>query len=484
MQERPIIVGAGPAGLTLAWLLRKQHPIILEKASQIGGCHSVRRVDGKFSEHGPRVYSSNYVTTAKLLNDLGADFESLFTPYKFSPASIGGKTIGSLRASEIFQLAITYTLSIINPQRYKNYSMQEYCKDFSPETIEYFDRMCRLTDGAGLSNYSVYKFLQLVNQNFGYQFYQPKQPNDEGLFKIWGEALLREGVEIILNANVERLIFATSRQIAGVEATVNGRVQKYQSSTVILAVPPNVIGNLCEDGSFTPASGRSLKDWVKDNSYIDYCTVTFHWKDKLNIDSVWGFPATEWGIASVVLSDYFTPENTEGTIISVGITNVDAPVEIRGTKKTARSSSDTELIEETFRQLRKIYTLPQYDSAIIGSRIGAESAYIQSSQDPSILPSVGKVGGLYNAGTQNGESQYSFTSMETAVVNAVSLANKLGGEYFSIETQWTLNSRILFAVVILLVILVYFAVRHVPTKHTPQGNLTLFYDKKTTVHGA
>jgi hypothetical protein len=61
--------------------------------------------------------------------------------------------------------------------------------------------------------------------------------------------------------------------------------------------------------------------------------------------------------------------------------------------------------------------------------------------------------GLYNVGTQNGESVYSFTSMDTAVVNAVALAAKLGGEHFTIETQWTLNGRIFAAAMIILVVI-------------------------------
>jgi hypothetical protein len=441
---RPIIVGAGPAGLTLAWLLRKKRPIIIEKSAQIGGCHSVRRQKGQFSEHGPRVYSSTYVTTAKLLNDLGSDFNELFTPYKFAPASIGGKTLGSISAYEIFQLAVTYTSAVIWPTYYKNQSMREYCKDFLPETIDYFDRLCRLTDGAGLENYSVYKFLQLLNQNIGYQFYQPKSPNDEGLFKVWGDALAREGVEIILSAEVEKILYDMS--VTGV--VFNGKILR--SDTVILAVPPKVISKLCKDGVFNPVSGNTLSKWAIDNSYIDYCTITFHWNKKIDITSKWGFPATDWGIASLVLSDYF---NTNDTIISVGITRVDSPTKTAaGIYQTARNATDEILIAETFRQLNYIYALPQYDSAVIGSRIGSESAYIQSAADPSPLPSHGSITGLYNVGTQNGESQYSFTSMETAVVNAVALANKIGGEYFSIETQWTLNSRILFVVVVICII--------------------------------
>jgi hypothetical protein len=43
-------------------------------------------------------------------------------------------------------------------------------RGFSKEAINYMDRLCRLTDGAGYDKYTMFKFLQLGNQNFFYKF--------------------------------------------------------------------------------------------------------------------------------------------------------------------------------------------------------------------------------------------------------------------------------------------------------------------------
>jgi phytoene dehydrogenase-like protein len=67
-----IIVGSGPSSLTLAYHFSKlkKHCLILERDKDIGGCHSVRRVDNYFSEHGPRMYSNSFVNFINILNDM------------------------------------------------------------------------------------------------------------------------------------------------------------------------------------------------------------------------------------------------------------------------------------------------------------------------------------------------------------------------------------------------------------------------------
>ena len=97
-----IIVGAGPCGLTLAYLLGKagKKCIVLDQNDSIGGCHRVRRLNGMFTEHSPRVYLSNYINTIRLLQEMGHSFYDLFTPYKFSIFSIASQLLGHLKIKE------------------------------------------------------------------------------------------------------------------------------------------------------------------------------------------------------------------------------------------------------------------------------------------------------------------------------------------------------------------------------------------------
>ena len=81
MEYDYIIVGGGPSGMTLAWIFgsKNKKVLLIEKEAVLGGCHRVHRVDGYFSEHGPRIYSNSYVMFIKLLQNMNIDFFHIFS---------------------------------------------------------------------------------------------------------------------------------------------------------------------------------------------------------------------------------------------------------------------------------------------------------------------------------------------------------------------------------------------------------------------
>jgi cation diffusion facilitator CzcD-associated flavoprotein CzcO len=66
------IIGAGPCGIALAYALSLSNKriILIDRNSSLGGIHRVTRVQGLFTEHGPRIYSNSYVNTIELFNDM------------------------------------------------------------------------------------------------------------------------------------------------------------------------------------------------------------------------------------------------------------------------------------------------------------------------------------------------------------------------------------------------------------------------------
>ena len=172
-----IIIGSGPTGLTLATLFPKygKKCAIIEKESYIGGCHSVRRVDGLFSEHGPRIYIDNYFAFKKILTEIGTSFNDLFTKYNFGTTSSFSEIYDNLTIKE---LSIIFLHFINLNDSYKHISMNEFMVNynFSDNAKSFLDRIGKLTDGGDSSKYTLYNFLQIINQNFFYSIYQPKFP--------------------------------------------------------------------------------------------------------------------------------------------------------------------------------------------------------------------------------------------------------------------------------------------------------------------
>ena len=354
--------------------------------------------------------------------------------------------------NEIFQLTSAYIGRMLGLD-YTKTSMRDFTKNFTNKTIDYIDRLCVLTDGSKIDTYSVDKFLQLVNQQVAlHNLYQPRTPNDIGMFRIWKEQLVSLGVKIITNAKVVSLI-ADDTQIKGVkyvsnDSNANNKQLALYCDNVILAIPPRPLYELIS--KLRPQIPILQKSWVENNSYIDYITIEYEWDKKIQLESIWGFPATSWGVAHIVLSDYF--ENFPGTLISVGVTKVDSE---NSEGLTARNATKDQLKAEVLKQLKESYpNIPDPDSIVVGSYIGQETAYVRNASDPSFLPFELGIKGLYNAGTQNGKSQYAYTSMESAVVNAHALAHMIepNSKRFQIINAWTLNGVLLVILLIIIII--------------------------------
>jgi hypothetical protein len=230
---------------------------------------------------------------------------------------------------------------------------------------------------------------------------------------------------------------------------------------VVLAVPPKALAAILT-GSPEPVKGafgvlddtRPGKSWVSRVSYINDIPVTFHWGTALDVPRVWGFPKSDWGVVWVELSKYMDFQDPRSrTVFSVCATRVDAKSSRTG--KTLNESTQAEMIEEIFAQLAGSfpgYTLPRPDASILhpgvsqvgGQWVDADSAYMDSA---GVLPlcAQGKVPGLYNLGTQNGRASYSFTSMESAVSNALALAHELepsAKARFPLRRLWRLSDTI------------------------------------------
>ena len=183
---------------------------------------------------------------------------------------------------------------------------------------------------------------------------------------------------------------------------------------------------------------NTLHNWAKNNSYINDIPVSFHWNYKISLPLVWGFPKTDWGLAFIVVSDYLNADNNGGTVISTCSTFQDVKSNFTG--KTVNESNEDEFKTEMFRQLKISFAdLPNADRTIINpSVVHVNNKWIEDDSAfmglDYITPRISK--NLWFVGTQNGRSYYKFTSMESAITNALFALNEMEGLNVHIKAPW------------------------------------------------
>jgi hypothetical protein len=428
-----IIIGGGPTGLTLALHLSElgRKCLLVDKNSSLGGCHRVTRQDDYFTEHGPRVYSSAYVNAKEILKMIGTSWDDCFVPYRFNIADIQGQTFSSLNFREKFLLGMEFFALCLGVNK-KHTSIGEFMDKhkFSDNSKDYIDRICRLTDGAGSDRYTLFQFLQLFNQNVFNKLYQPSRPNDKGMFKIWEEKLKRNGVDIAKDCDVVQIQ----------DKMVVTNIGVFVGERILITVPPKPFLQL---STVSTVGGKSLYDiwsretgvdvavWATEMSYIIDIPISFHWSEKVDLEKVWGFPRDDWGIAFVVLTHYMSPEPMSKLLISTCITRVNAKSTVTG--KTAMESTEKEMVDEVFRQLKLSFpNLPDFNKAIVHKKTLQEedTAYVETNKQYHMPMSTGDSAHIYYIGTHNGNTYYSFTSMESAVTNALFALRQLEPDTF------------------------------------------------------
>ena len=471
-----IIIGGGPAGIACAQLLtenksqdRNLTVAIIDNSPGLGGCHRVIRQDGYFTEHGPRIYTGAYVNFKALLEQAGLEFNSLFVEYEYNVINLSRLFLTEFSAYEMGVFTLEFMKYILNTEYGRNVSLRTVTQNFSERSQSLIDRICRTIDGGTIDTYSINKFIRGVDDNVFYTFYQPRVPNDKGLFKVWGDILRNRGVDIFLSRKVETIEVMTG---ATPGVIVKSGEKVLFGKNVIMAIPPRHMYELLVRSRLIDVfvNESLMVDWVKRTDYIRYITITYHWDKAIDVPHQNRLGDTDWAISDIKLSHYMkniNDSNTEEFVISAAVVYLDKVSKF--TNKTADESTEEELIAETFRQIGERVGQPirMYDRAFInpnikkvdGLWVDTDTAFVNTYDNP--LPTFPfrshRYPNVYNVGTHNNVVHYHYTSLESAVTNAIMLCNTLNepnSRPFPIRSSVKLSSILQIVVVILLLVVV------------------------------
>jgi hypothetical protein len=222
------------------------------------------------NEHSPRVYFSSFINFIHLLDDMNitegtkGKFDNIFRKYKTINKINNGLTI-----KEMYYIIKTYTKLLLDDNYGLDISTNSFLTNynFNVKSKDYIDRICRLTDGADSSRYSLNQFLQLLNQNLLYSLYQPRKPNDKLLLKHIHDCLMRtNNIDIMLNCEVTQLNYDSSNNKITNITTSRGIIE---GKNIILAIAPRSLLKILDNSNLTDIFIDNFKDWTIKTSYND-----------------------------------------------------------------------------------------------------------------------------------------------------------------------------------------------------------------------
>jgi len=478
-----VIIGSGVAGLAFAnYSLEansKEKIIIIEKDKTIGGCHKVNRKIYKdeyyFCEHGPRIYLNNYVNFMKILKKMNLNFYDIFSK-SYSLLEVSNKLLfeGDIFSiSELLFIIRDFFFVIFINNHGLNISMNTYMNNnnFSIQTKNKIDLMCRSFDGGGSDRISLNQFINITIQTLLYSGYIPKIPNDEGLFRYWKKYLELNKVNFIIGNGVKE-INEDLKDNKKIEKIILENGEEIRGNKFIFAIPPENLKELMIKSKLKDSFGNfeKLIDYTDKTKYEEYISITFHWDsplknliydiDKFNIE-------TEWGLITANLSTHMKfKESKSKTVISCSIIYTDKKSSIIN-KSANECDKEEELIKETIRQLRIIYKnieeptlyfINNYYDIKEKKWKSNEKSYIKIPNYEYISFESPKYKNIYTLGTHNGKHKNSFTSVESAISNSIKLVNIIYNKKYRINRCFDLRDLIIviLSIIILLLIIRYY----------------------------
>ena len=405
-----VIFGGGPCGMRLADNLSDDgHQVELyERKDKLGGCWKVEWKDGYFTEHSPRVMTTEYSLVGGLVEDLGLE-----DPYR----SIYGSTLESnwmffkyaLSNLSFFDTTkFTYSMFFVN--RYDKRNLQEWMDENNITTKgKRAIRNLSLSFQGVPEELSAYAFFKAIREGFGSAKFVQFRESDEWL-KRWEKKLSKkDNVKIVKGCHLTNLV-SKGKKI-DYARTNKGRIY---GDVFVCAIPLHNFQEMIKECS----DEKIRNNWMEEKKFIDYCKkssysgigVQLHFKKELQLDLSWCQTCfSDFGIIMLETSKFnerFTKKKGIKTVLSCALVDFTAK-STRLNKKMTKMTYD-EIGEEVLYQLNKSTGLKLKPEAITVNvdfnRKGhwelRESAFGITPMGP--IPQKGeKINNLYLVGCQN-----------------------------------------------------------------------------------
>ena len=432
---RYTIVGSGPCGLSLAYILSLNNYEIdlIEKDNQLGGSWNATWIDGNyFSENSPRVFIQSK-SSNKLLSHLGfttKDFQNIYgnifeTNYKM--LHFITKYFNILDYFIFLFSAIKYRFVIENKTVYKwmrsshlSVSAQKAVKIIS---ILICDRPEKTNINDFFSSIGIGSFIK-----------QMKQPNK------WHELIeqyltTKKNVRIFKNTKVVKIEKKNELFSIFTKNVSYGYNDILFSNKLFLCTQSNGIYPILKDScniiknNWMPI--EKMKDWSENTFYSGF-GFQLHFDKKVEFKSEWCWSCQgDWTVIVLPVSNWlkeFSKDETIKTVWSCCI--VDMDTKSKRINKTANQSNYSEVLNECLHQIYESFNIPK--PKVVTTSVGLKkinnkwvsrnTGYTKNTyQDLNI---TGKTENLFALGCFTKTSQNQIAHMGTAIDAVAEYLNK------------------------------------------------------------
>jgi hypothetical protein len=393
-----IIVGADLTGIALAWYLSKTDKkiLLIDKNMKIGGLNRFDIIDNKIVLHTPQIYSNCYLSFIDLLTDMNLDFYNLFIK---SNRNFLQDLRLSIYESLILFINLFYLTFDLNYG--SDISIHDFLikNNFSIRTYNNIDNVVNIIFSSDVINISLNQFLSFYNFNYYYNFYHPKDfNNNHYLNKIEKKLLEKRNITLLTNTEVIKINEKSINIIKDKET------ERINGDKIILTISPINLYELMKNDK--------IKEWSDRNMTKNNYSITLHFDKPISnlgdVNSPWNFSYTIYD---------------DNKILFITIHKLDTENE---NGNTVNQLNKKQIIDYILDKLK----LPEPTNRLVSENIkrendkwiNTESLYTITKHNEYMKATSELYPNIYYIGIHNGNHNYKISSIESSIQNAIYFA--------------------------------------------------------------
>ena len=366
-----IIVGTGPTGLSLAYVLSLNNinVEIIEKDNKLGGSWNSEWVENKyFSENSPRVYSDSG-NSRKLMSHLGLnknDFQNIYGNF----FETNYKIISFIFKHFNFFDYIIFLFSLF---KYKflveNITVEDWFKKTplskkAKKALSIISILiCDRPDKTNIND-----FFGSVSSTLPKQMKEPNKWHE----LIESYLMKKDNVKILKNTEVKGIQKDGSEFIVFTKDTRYGYEERKICDKVFLCTQSNGIYPILKNSSYKIQNNwmpiEKLKEWSKNTFYSGF-GFQIHFDKHVEFKNNWCWSCDgDWTVIILPVSNWLKTYSKDPEIKTVwSCCIVDMDTKSKRLNKTANECTYQEVLNECFFQIKQVYDIP-YPKIITTSR--------------------------------------------------------------------------------------------------------------------